>query len=182
MYYIGSFIPRNACNPHHNSVRQTLYDQNFVDDCWNSVCLGNIFPYIHKQKKARILKQDALIIYIYALSQILLHGKLLQGVQQSAPWHTVGPACLCCTPWCVSVNLRLPISPSTPSSLTTPSRFSVSAYNCFMVLRVGLCCTSSMDQLGRCIYPLPLASQLIPPALGHRRAARWAPCLHSSSH
>lgn len=71
MYYIGSFIPRNGCNPHHNSVRQTLYDQNFVDDCWNSVCLGNIFPYIHKQKKARILKQDALIIYIYiyALSQ-----------------------------------------------------------------------------------------------------------------
>ena len=66
-------------------------------------------------------------IYIYALSQILLHGKLLQGVQQSAPWHTVGPACLCCTPWCVSVNLRLPISPSTPSSLTTPSRLSVCA-------------------------------------------------------
>lgn len=73
MYYIGSFIPQNACNPHHNSVRQTLYDQNFVDDCWNSVCLGNIFPYIHKQKKARILKQDALIIYICSFPTCYVH-------------------------------------------------------------------------------------------------------------
>ena len=32
-YYIGSFIPQTACNPHHNSVRQTLFDQHFVDDC-----------------------------------------------------------------------------------------------------------------------------------------------------
>ena len=32
--------------------------------------------------------------------------------------------CLFCKPWCVSVNLRLPIHPSTPSSLTTTSRFS----------------------------------------------------------
>ena len=67
-------------------------------------------------------------VYIYILFQILFHYSLLQDIEYSSLCYAVEPSCLSILYLvvCISVNSKLLIYPSPPSSLVTINLFSMS--------------------------------------------------------